>query len=116
MRTPAGDECRYYYEDFNRMRQTQECRLIARNRESERWTPDLCAKCAVPEILRANGSPDLRLEAAVVKRFGLFRRVEVKAYCLRCIAPVPDPIRGCRTCAERGNEAVAGVGPESESE
>ncbi len=100
MRTPAGEECRYYYEDFNRGRETQECRLIGRNRDSDRWTPNLCTKCRVPEILRANGSPDLRLEATVGKRFGLFRHVKVKAYCLRCINPIDDPILGCRTCAE----------------
>ena len=100
MKTPAGAECKHYYEDFNRGRQTQECRLIQRNRESAAWTPDLCARCKVPEILRANGSPNLRLEASVVRRFGLFRRVKVTASCMRCMAPVKDPIRGCQTCAE----------------
>lgn len=99
MITPAGEECRFYYEDFNRGRQTQECRLVARSRDSGPWTPSLCAKCPVPGILWANGSPDLRLEGRVVKRFGFLRRMEIKAFCLRCIAVIEDPIRGCPTCA-----------------
>jgi hypothetical protein len=99
MRTPAGTECRYYYEDFNRGRAVQECRLIAQNRRSLPWTPDTCAKCPVPAILRANGSPDLRLELTVSKRLGLWRHLEVSAYCLRHLADVPDPMRGCPACA-----------------
>ena len=103
MRTPAGTECRHYYEDFHRGRQTQECRLILQNRHSLPWKPDLCAKCPVPTILRANGSPDLRLEATVRKRFGLFRALTVEVYCLKHVCDVPDPIRGCPQCATEAN-------------
>jgi hypothetical protein len=99
MRTPAGAECRYYYEDFHRGRQTQECRLVKASRGSLPWTPDLCGKCPVPAILRANGSPDLRLEGSVRKRFGLLRRIEVDAYCLRHMREVAEPIQGCPECA-----------------
>jgi hypothetical protein len=99
MRTPAGVECRYYYEDFNRGRQTQECRLIDANRRSLPWEPGDCAKCPVPGVLRANGSPDLRLELTVEKRFALLRRLKLEAYCLRHVTAVPDPIRGCALCA-----------------
>jgi hypothetical protein len=106
MRTPAGVECRYYYEDFNRGRQVQECRLIERNRRSLPWTPDLCAKCRVPEVLRANGSPDLQLELAVVRRLGLFKRLELTATCRRHGIEIADPLRGCERCA-----AEAGTGP-----
>ena len=31
MRTPAGKECRFYYQDYNRGRNVQECRLIKAN-------------------------------------------------------------------------------------
>lgn len=99
MRTPAGTECRFYYEDFNRGRQTQECRLIKDNPRSLPWAPGLCAKCPVPEILRANGSPDLRLELTVRKSLGLFTKLVVDAYCAKHAAPVADPIRGCQACA-----------------
>lgn len=99
MRTPAGTDCRYYYEDFNRGRQTQECRLIKANPRSLPWAPGLCAKCRVPEILRANGSPDLRLELTVRKTLGLFTRLSVEAYCARHGQAIADPMRGCQACA-----------------
>jgi len=105
--TPAGVECRHYYEDFNRGRQIQECRLIGRGRNAAGWTPDLCARCPVPAIERANGSPDLRLEAEVVRRFGIFKRVKVRAFCVRCIAEIDDPMRGCPTCSIGGTDVEA---------
>jgi hypothetical protein len=100
MRTPAGTECPYYYEDYHRGAEVQECRLIAANPRSERWTPDLCGKCPVPQIVRANASPDLRLEAHVARRFGLLRRVEVSAFCLKHAVEVPEPELGCAQCNE----------------
>ncbi len=99
MRTPAGVTCRYYYEDFNRGREIQECRLIAKSPKSLPWEPDDCSKCPVPEILRANGSPHLRLEAIVTKRFGLFRTIAVSSFCLKHAIEIEDPIIGCRECA-----------------
>ena len=99
MRTPAGTECRHYYEDFNRGRNVQECRLIAQSRRSRPWAPDLCAKCQVPAVLRANGSPDLRLELAVTRRLGLFTGLDLSAYCLKHVCTVPDPMHGCPECA-----------------
>ncbi len=100
MRTPAGEICRFYYEDFHRGRELQECRLIRPGSRSLAWTPETCRLCPVPAILRANGSPDLRLEAVIDKRFGLWRRVRVKAYCLRHAVEVEDPYRGCPACNE----------------
>jgi len=100
MRTPAGVECRYYYEDFNRGRETQECRLVQRSRGSLPWTPEICAKCRVPAILRANGSPDLRLSLTIRKRLGLFKTLDLQAWCDRHDEPIADPMRGCPRCAE----------------
>lgn len=98
MRTPAGQECRYYYEDFHRGRQVQECRLIRPGASSLAWSPVDCRHCPVPGILRANGSPDLRLDATVYRRFGFWRRIRVNAYCLRHAIEVQDPHRGCPAC------------------
>jgi hypothetical protein len=109
MRTPAGTICRYYYEDFHRGRQTQECRLVMANARSLPWAPELCAKCKVPEILRANGSPDLRLELTVRKRLGLFTRLDVDAYCLKHVCEIEDPYVGCPSCEA---EIAAGNGPD----
>ena len=101
MITPAGEECRYYYEDYYRGREKQECRLIARNPRSEPWRPELCKTCPVPGILRANASPNLVLEAHVEKGFlGLRRRVVVDAVCAKHLVEIKEPHVGCRLCNE----------------
>jgi hypothetical protein len=99
MITPAGDECRFYYEDYHRGRSKQECRLIGRNPDSEPWEPSLCASCPVPGILQANASPHLALEGKVVRRFFLSKRVEVYAVCSRHLVELRDPHVGCAQCA-----------------
>jgi hypothetical protein len=99
MRTPAGTECRHYYQDFHRGRELQECRLILGNRESVPWRPELCAQCQVPAVLRANGSPDLRLRLTVRKRLGLFTRLELEARCTAHDRIIEDPYVGCPECA-----------------
>jgi hypothetical protein len=101
MRTPAGKECSYYYEDFHRGRNTQTCRLIERNRESHPWTPGLCQTCPVPDILQANACPHLILDAQVTKRFlGLVHRVEVSGWCQEHFLDVKHPTVGCGHCHE----------------
>jgi hypothetical protein len=101
MRTPAGSECPYYYADFHRGHQRQECRLVARTPGGGTWSPDLCARCRVPRIVLANACPNLVLEARV--RGGplnILRRVEVMARCLRTRGPVSEPEIGCGLCHE----------------
>jgi hypothetical protein len=103
MRTPAGKECRYYYEDFHRGRNLQECRLIKENPESLPWRPSYCARCSVPEILNANASPTLELKLTVKPvLLGLGRRLEIEASCLKHHCVIEDPHVGCPQCnAER---------------
>jgi hypothetical protein len=101
METPAGKECRFYYENFHRGRSEQECRLIEANPRSPRWKPDDCYNCPVPKILQANSSPHLVLEGTVKKGIlGIGRHVEVKAFCSKHLVDVPEPRVGCRQCAE----------------
>ena len=101
MITPAGVECRYYYEDYFRGRERQECRLIAQNPKSAPWEPKLCSNCPVPGILRANACSHLVLEAEVVKGFlGLTRKVVVSAVCAKYVVEVPEPHIGCGHCHE----------------
>jgi hypothetical protein len=99
MRTPAGAECPYYYEDFHRGRSQQECRLIERTPAGGRWTPNLCGGCPVPRILMANACPHLVLEARVASGLlGLRRRVDVSAMCTLTLEPVAEPRVGCSQC------------------
>jgi hypothetical protein len=100
MRTPAGAECTFYYEDYHRGQERRECRLIARNARSARWEPALCKSCPVPPILRANSCPNMALEAAVVRRWHFWKRVRVDAYCVKHLVAVADPHVGCSHCHE----------------
>lgn len=82
METPAGKECRHYFEDFHRGKNVQECRLIKANPDSMYWRPSDCAKCQVPDILNANASRDLTLKVTVKTRLlGFGREVKVEAFC-----------------------------------
>ena len=112
MRTPAGKECRYYYEDFNRGRAIQECRFLGRNSTPLAWEPRTCTICPVPDILRANGCPHMTLSAHLVRRW-LRRRVEVRAYCAQYNEPVKNPYIGCGRCHP---EAASILSPEEVGE
>jgi hypothetical protein len=103
MRTPAGTDCEHYYEDFNRGRAIQVCRLVQANPESLAWEPRDCSNCPVPAILRANGSPYLELTLTIKRGLlGLGRKHEVAATCNRHLIPVQEPMVGCPQCnAER---------------
>lgn len=100
MRTPYGAECRFYYADFNRGRQQQECRLIGPDGQ-KKWTPDLCRACPVPRLLLANACPHLvyrgRIEAGLL---GLNRKIVVTASCSKIHEPVAEPAIGCGHCHE----------------
>lgn len=99
MRTPAGTECPFYYADFHRGREKQECRLIDRTPGGGRWAPELCARCTVPRIVRSNACPHMMLAARVRRGFlGLARHVQVSARCLRSLQDVAEPEIGCGQC------------------
>jgi len=111
MRTPAGSECPFYYADFHRGRQLQECRLVARTDGGGRWAPDLCARCRVPGIHLANACPNLVLEARVQPGFlGLGRGVRVSATCTKSGGIVSAPEVGCGLC-----HILPTIGPESKA-
>ncbi len=98
MRTPAGKECKYFYGDYFRGRNTEECRLL--NAAHQRWTRDLCKTCPVPSILQANACEFLQLHGAVTRPAGaLFqRRVQITAYCEKVHRAVGEPHIGCGEC------------------
>ncbi|MBL8058423.1 MAG: hypothetical protein JNK29_17090 [Anaerolineales bacterium] len=103
MRTPAGFECEFFHADYHRGRNVEECRLIARNPRSERWSRGLCRDCPVPRVTRANACPHLVLEATVAKTWlGLGRRVELHAHCTKSAQAVAVPEVGCGQCHHLG--------------
>ncbi|MBN1955530.1 MAG: hypothetical protein JW900_10840 [Anaerolineae bacterium] len=111
MITPAGKECRYYYEDFHRGRSVQECRMLARARDSLPWEPRVCEFCPVPDILRANGCVHMVLHGRLVRR--LFRRrVIVRAHCVQYDEAVENPYVGCGRCHPAAAAILTGKGGE----
>ncbi len=99
MRTPAGKECPYFYGDYFRGRQQEECRLLQRSAPDQRWTADLCAACPVPDIARANSCEHQQLYASIKRNFPFLKRqVVVRAYCHKSQQEVNDPHIGCGQC------------------
>ena len=95
MQTPAGKECSHYYEDFNRGRNIQECRLVQANPESMPWRPKDCARCPVPDILLANASPDMKLTLTIRPALlGFVRQFKVDAWSLKYDEPIENPYVG----------------------
>jgi len=92
MKTPHGKECKYYYADYHRGRNTQECRLLQPNPSSAQWKPALCQTCPVPGILIANACPNFALRARVGKSFfGLLQKIEIEAACREYRVEVKKP-------------------------
>ncbi|MEZ0396921.1 MAG: hypothetical protein ABWK53_10910 [Anaerolineales bacterium] len=95
MKTPAGIECSYFYGDYHRGRNWEECRLLGNS-----WSRDLCRTCPVPAIERANACEHMRLRPRLSRPLtaGLRRRVRVEAYCERTGRRGFDPHIGCGDC------------------
>lgn len=101
MRTPAGFECSFFFGDYFRGKNREECRLIGNASPPHHWTGDLCKRCPVPGILRANSCPHMVLSGSVSRGFlGFGRKVIVKAYCQKSQKFVEDPYVGCGQCHE----------------
>ncbi|MDI6769314.1 MAG: hypothetical protein QMD04_06525 [Anaerolineales bacterium] len=98
MRTPAGSECKYFYGDYYRGRQQEECRLL--NTSAAHWTRDLCRTCPIPSITRANACEFMVLRAEVTRPvMAVFqRRVQVKAFCEKTQQEVAEAHIGCGEC------------------
>jgi hypothetical protein len=98
MRTPAGKECKYFYGDYYRGRNTEECRLL--KAYDLHWTPDLCKTCPVPGIQLANACEFLKLRPSIARPVmaAFQRRVQVSAYCEKTHRDVAEPYIGCGEC------------------
>jgi len=97
MRTPYGRECRYFYGDYYRGRNLEQCRLIQSKEDSRKWEPSLCKACPVPGILTNNACQNMVLSASVKNLLGI-KKVKVAAYCLKSHRAVKDPNIGCELC------------------
>ncbi len=95
MKTPAGTECIYFYGDYYRGRNHEECRLVG-----PAWNRKLCQTCPVPSILMANACEFMKLRAEVAHPFAavLRRRVRVSTFCEKTQRKGFDPHIGCGEC------------------
>jgi hypothetical protein len=104
--TPAQSECPYYYEDFARGASRQECR-IQKDPRTAPWQPSDCARCAVPGIIAANGSPHLELRINIrTGVLGVGGRVLVEAWCGLHGPIAGDPHVGCPVCNAEADELL----------
>ena len=97
MQTPAGNECKFFYGDYYRGKNQEECRLLfPANLE---WKPYLCEKCPIPEILRANSCEHMEFAPKLARPFPLMKpQVQVTAYCKKSETQVEEPKIGCGQC------------------
>jgi len=97
MKTPAGKECKYFYGDYFRGRNIEECRLLKDADLS--WKDRLCNACPVPDILSANSCEHQQLIPEVKRLlFFLPPEVHIKAYCTKINKTVKEPRVGCSEC------------------
>lgn len=91
-------QCRYFYGDYHRGRNLEECRLIEANPDSRPWKRKLCESCPVPEVVMTSNSRDLVLEGEV-KRKLIWENVEITfAICQKHMEELADP-HYCPKCA-----------------
>jgi hypothetical protein len=96
MKIPTtGKECPYFYGDYYRGRDHEECRLL----NSADWSQKDCQNCPVPDILIANNCPNMVLAGEIKKGIlGLGRKVAVTAYCKKTHRDIENPYVGCGEC------------------
>lgn len=99
MRTPAGKECSFFYGDYFRGREHEECRLLNSLAPPLPWRRALCETCPVPDIQRANACEEMVLTPRMTRPFPFTKQqVQVKTFC-KCTERVGfDPYTGCGDC------------------
>jgi hypothetical protein len=97
---PEPVDCKYFYGDYFRGRNDEECRLLDASPNNKRpWKRKHCDTCPVPELVRTTTSRALALEAAVTRHL-LRERVEVTfAVCTEHMLELDDPAH-CPACEE----------------
>ena len=99
MRTPAGKECQFFYGDYYRGRNHEECRLLASADPIIPWKPDLCKTCPVPDILMANACTYMILDPFIERALFIGKKhVGVKTNCSKTDRLGFDPHIGCGEC------------------
>ena len=107
MPNKPAPNCRFFYHDYHRGKETTECRL-PRSRDSLRWERDICDSCPVPAILRETNSAHLALEGTIRKRFPFGARMEAFAVCTKHMIQLKEAGQ-CPQCAAEQSELINGA-------
>ncbi len=92
--------CRYFYGDYFRGKNVEECRLLEANPSNQRaWRRKLCDSCPVPETLITSNCRDLGLEAEVQRKFLREQVVITFSACTKHVLELDDPLY-CPKCAQ----------------
>ena len=92
-------DCKYFYGDYFRGRDYEECRLLQSSAGNTRpWQRKLCDTCPVPNIVRNTNCAGLALEAEVKRRLLREKVVVTFAVCTVHMAELDDPLN-CPLCA-----------------
>jgi hypothetical protein len=97
MKTPFGRECKFFYGDYFRGHNVEECRALSAG-EKNRWKSDFCKDCPMPQIQINNACPNLLLSAAIFKSVLRKEKIVVQAWCSKVHDLVKDPNVGCPVC------------------
>ncbi len=97
MKTPFGRECKFFYGDYYRGRNLEECRALSGDDKS-RWKSELCKGCPIPQIQINNACPNMMLSASIAKPFLRKQKTMVEAWCSKVHDRVKDPNIGCPVC------------------
>ena len=108
MRTPYGQDCRFFFGDYFRGRNFEECRLITDSNSKQNWSTKICKSCPVPDILHANACQHMQLIGVIKKDFGFIKRMNVSAYCVKSKTKVKEPHVGCEQCHPLHNFLIEG--------
>lgn len=99
MQTPFGKECRYFYGDYHRGKNHEECRLLEPTISARKWTSKLCKSCPVPSIILANACQFMVFKGQVSEGIlGLGKSMKIKTFCEKSQRFVTEPQIGCGEC------------------
>lgn len=97
MKTPAGKECKFFYGDYYRGKNHEECRLLKDNNLT--WDSRMCTDCPVPEIVISNSCENLKFIPSIKRPLGFMKpKLKVDTYCTKTTRNVEEPRVGCGEC------------------
>jgi len=99
MKIPDGRECKFFYADYYRGRNFEECRALSNPEDKKIWNSSFCKDCPLPDYLINNSCENL-VYSVFIHKFLFKNRIKVKAYCSKVHQPVRDPNVGCGHCHE----------------